>query len=267
MSETVAIGAAALAGWLAPTAGPALHRLRSTTSPRVDARSGRPVVIVVGTVLVLVAAFAAGPVAATLGAFAAAVLRWRIGVRSRARAAATRRSRTVDACRVLSVTLRAGRTPAEALAAAAREQHEVAAASRAAAAGGNVAESLRDAARRPGGEGWDAVAAAWLVSDSSGASLADVVDRVVDVLHDRVTVAGEAEAELAAVQATAVVLALLPMFPLLLGTGLQGDPVGFLLGTAAGAACLTVGAALSVAGLWWVDRLGSGVTSSVVDRA
>ena len=159
--------------------------------------------------------------------------------------------------------MRAGLGPAEALAAAATEQPDVVAASRAAQIGGDVVGALREAGRLPGGEGWSAVAAAWLVSERGGASLADAVDQVLAVLRDRLAAAGEAQTELAAVQTTAALLALLPAVPLLLGAGVGGDPVGFLFHTPAGAGCLAVGVLLSVVGLFWVDRLSSAASLPV----
>jgi tight adherence protein B len=46
---------------------------------------------------------------------------------------------------------------------------------------------------------------------------------------------------------------------LLLGTGIGGDPVGFLTGTTAGLVCLAVGLGLSFAGLLWLERIADRV--------
>jgi tight adherence protein B len=54
-------------------------------------------------------------------------------------------------------------------------------------------------------------------------------------------------------------VAALPFVMLLLGSGLGGDPVGFLIGTTGGLACLGVGLALSFLGLVWLDRIAAGV--------
>ena len=65
--------------------------------------------------------------------------------------------------------------------------------------------------------------------------------------------------ELAAAHATARMLAVLPLGVLLLGTGIGGDPVGFLTGSTAGLVCFAVGLGLSFAGLLWLERIADGV--------
>ncbi len=256
MSEPLAVVAAAFAAMLVPAPRPELGRIRpGTAKVRHPHLVGGRSVAALATICVAFGALLAGPVAAALGGCIAVIARWRRRVMLRSREAAQRRAGTADACRVLSVTLRAGRGPADALATAATEQPDIAAATRAAQIGGDVVSALREAGRKPGGEGWSAIAAAWLVSERSGASLADVVDQVLAVLRDRLAAAGEAQTELAAVQTTASLLALLPAVPLMLGAGVGGDPVGFLFHTVAGGGCLAVGLLLSVAGLAWVDRL------------
>ena len=63
-------------------------------------------------------------------------------------------------------------------------------------------------------------------------------------------------------RATARLLALLPVFGLLLGTGIGADPWGFLVGTPVGVGCLAAGCALGLAGLTWVERLADGAERS-----
>jgi tight adherence protein B len=65
--------------------------------------------------------------------------------------------------------------------------------------------------------------------------------------------------ELAAAQTTARLLAVLPLGVLLLGGGLGGDPLGFLLTTTPGLVCLCSGLALEYAGLLWLARIGEQV--------
>jgi tight adherence protein B len=60
-------------------------------------------------------------------------------------------------------------------------------------------------------------------------------------------------------KATARVLALLPAVGLLLGSGLGGSPVAWLLGTPLGWLMLALGLGLEAVGLWWVRRLVRGV--------
>ena len=46
---------------------------------------------------------------------------------------------------------------------------------------------------------------------------------------------------------------------LLLGSGIGGDPVGFLTGSTAGLVCLALGLGLSFAGLLWLERIADRV--------
>jgi tight adherence protein B len=50
-------------------------------------------------------------------------------------------------------------------------------------------------------------------------------------------------------------LALLPALGLLLGIAVGGDPVGWLLGTPLGLACMVLGLLLVAAGLTWASRI------------
>jgi len=51
----------------------------------------------------------------------------------------------------------------------------------------------------------------------------------------------------------------LPLGVLLLGSGIGGDPVGFLTGSTAGLVCLALGIALSFGGLLWLERIAGRV--------
>lgn len=243
-------GTAGLAG-LAGTAPDAERRIR----PAVPAAA---VVIAVPTAL---AGLLAGPVAGALVALAGLVaLRVRT-VRSSAAVAAAERDGALQACRVLSGELAAGRTPADALAAAA----EVAC--------GAVRTALRSGATaaRLGGEvpaalvgpvGGSAVpgvlqslAACWAVCAQSGGGLSAAVSRLEEGLRADAAQRRRVDAELAGPRATAALLGVLPGGGLLLAVGVGADPLHVLLETPVGLVCLVTGLALDALGLLWTDRL------------
>ena len=62
-------------------------------------------------------------------------------------------------------------------------------------------------------------------------------------------------AQLAGPRATAVLLALLPVFGLAMGNALGADPLAVLVGTPVGRGCLVLGLLLEVAGLLWTARI------------
>ncbi|WP_435131377.1 type II secretion system F family protein [Actinacidiphila sp. bgisy144] len=122
--------------------------------------------------------------------------------------------------------------------------------------GGDVPGALRTAARSgPGAQGLGAVAACWQVAVDGGAGLATALDRVAAALRAEADQREDLRAQLAGPRATAVLLALLPVFGLVLGTALGADPAEVLLHTPAGLGCLVVGALLEWAGLAWTARI------------
>lgn len=197
-------------------------------------------------------------VAATAAGLAVITVRL---VRSGRRRAAAQRTRTevIEACDALAAEIRSGQPLLFALRRTAALQPLLAPASHAAAVGGDVPGCLLSIAGRPGADGLRMAAAGWRVAEHSGARLADVLDTVTAGLRADEECRQEVEASLAAPRATARLLAVLPLFGLLLGSTLGGDPVGFLLRSGPGNICLAVGAALASAGVWWVDRLADSV--------
>jgi tight adherence protein B len=180
------------------------------------------------------------------------------GLRSRQRrrrTAAGRRSQVIEACGVLAADLRAGRTPRDALEAAATVCGDLEVAAAAARLGGDVAAALDLAARSPGAAGLRALGAAWRVADRSGAAFATIVERLADSLRADESLRRQVSAGLAGTRSTARLLAGLPLFATAVGYGIGADPVTFLIGSPMGWACLFIGLALAVAGLAWVERL------------
>jgi tight adherence protein B len=202
-----------------------------------------------------------------VGAGAAAVPLVRGALRRRAgRAAAERISVAVSVlCGAVAGDLRAGRPPHVALADAMEtagwprspERAEIARLLLSAARfGGDVPGALRAAARLgPGAHGLGAVAACWQVAVDGGAGLAAALDRVAGALRAEADQRDDLRAQLAGPRSTAVLLALLPVFGLVLGTGLGADPSAVLLHTPAGLVCLAAGALLEWGGLAWTARI------------
>ncbi|MCT4354620.1 type II secretion system F family protein [Streptomyces sp. Je 1-79] len=187
----------------------------------------------------------------------------------RLRAVAHRKERearsdaVVALCGAVAAELRAGRQPARALlfavgatgALGPKEEAEVVAAAR---FGGDVAQALRSAARREGADGLAGLAACWQVAVDGGAGLAAGLDRLEAALRDHRDQRERLRAQLAGAWATVAVLAVLPAVGLALGTALGARPLHVLLHAPVGLACLAVGSALEVAGLWWAARIVRG---------
>lgn len=123
--------------------------------------------------------------------------------------------------------------------------------------GGDVAGALRAAALQPGAENLDELAAAWEVSERSGAPMARVLDRLGDGIRDERETQREISAGLGPAKATARLLAVLPLFGLGMGVSMGARPVHILLDTVVGSLCLLAGAALACAGVWWVDQIAA----------
>lgn len=199
------------------------------------------------------------------GAAAVPLLRWWLRRRQEARTAAVFRAAVVDLCGSVAGELRAGRQPEEALRAAldgglgALEPPLVAAARY----GGDIAGALRGAAEQSGAVELAGVAACWQVAADRGAGLAEALDRVSVALRAERDRREEVLAQLAGTRSTSVMLALLPVFGLLMGSALGARPLWVLLHTPAGLGCLTLGAALEAAGLVWTARIVRGAADGV----
>lgn len=241
---------AAVAAWLA---------VRGPLSPRqvpplvlvlpVVAALGLPAALLSGRRLVL---------ALLLAGIAAAVAQH--VVRARERAAAERRAEQVLlCCEGIAADLAAGQPPGRALERAAADWPELAPVAVAAELGADVPASLRRLAELPGAGQLTVVAAAWQVAHRSGSGLASAVGRAARSLGDERSTRRLVGGHLASARATARMLAVLPLIIMALGSGLGGDPVGFLVDTPLGLGCLTIGAALAHLGVLWLDRIAAKV--------
>ncbi len=195
-----------------------------------------------------------------LGASTAAVVLVR---RARAaRAAVARQAVVVDLCEALVGELRAGQPLVASL-----ERcldlwpgfEPVVAAGR---LGADVPGALRRVARTPGAEGLAEIASAWQVSQRSGAGLAAALAQVALTARERQGTRRVVQGELASAQATARLVAVLPVASLAMSAGIGGDPWHFLLATPVGVACLGLGLLFAFVGLWWIDRIAATVLRS-----
>lgn len=184
----------------------------------------------------------------------------RAAARARAvRSAEIRSAAVLMACDAMAAELAAGQPPRLALRRAADEWAELAPVARAAELDSDVPTALRELATRPGARELATVAAAWQVAHRSGSSLARTLARTAATLRDERRTTRLVATEIAAARATARMMAALPVLVLLLGSGVGGDPLGFLLGTPVGLGCLAAGLTLGQLGLLWLERIADAV--------
>lgn len=183
-------------------------------------------------------------------------------VRTRGRRAASARAdRVVEVCEALAAELRAGQPPLSALRHCVEVWPDLEPVARAGDLGSDVPTAFRRLARAPGASGLQDVAAAWQVSQSSGGTMAIALARVAETARRRRSTERLVAGELASAQATARLVAVLPVVVLAMGSGLGGDPWGFLLSTPVGLVCLGAGTALTLAGLAWIERIAVSVVA------
>jgi tight adherence protein B len=226
--------------------------------PRVVA----PVVAAVaaGAAVTLLAGTALALCLIVLGTAGGVLRLWRRG-RLRAQAEQRRRA-VVDLGEGLVGELQAGLPPMAVLRRAAEQWPPFGPVAAAARLGADVPEALRRVAALPGAEDLLSLAAAWQVSERSGAALASTLSQVVESARERRTAAHLVRSELASAQATARLVALLPVATLAMAAGVGADPWHFLLERPAGLVCLAAGTALVLMGLEWIDRIAAAVTAS-----
>lgn len=185
----------------------------------------------------------------------ASVAAWTVWRSGAAGGRARSRDQVARGCGELAALLRAGHAPLRALHLVAQSTPLFADAVAQHRVGGEVATALRRAAGRPGCEGLAAVAAAWQVTERTGAAITASLDDLAVHLRAEREVGRTVTTELAATRLTGRLLGLLPLVGLALGYAIGGDPIGYLTGSEAGLACLAVGAGLSGAGVVWSEML------------
>ena len=251
----LAAGSAATAVALLMPAPPTMPGVASALLP------GRRLTVLVGaSALPWLPWLPAGWLAPGLIGAVAVGVAWLLWLRRRERRAAAATSRRVlDTCEQLASELASGQPPGTALSRAADDWPALGPAAEAFRVGSDVPAALRSIATRPGAEDLRLLAAAWQVAHRTGQGLADAVDRVARELVATRSTRRVVDGELASARATARLVALLPVAALAMGSGVGGDPVGFLLGTPPGWLCLGTGLGLGLAGLWWIESLARAV--------
>lgn len=256
--------AAAAVGVLLAVPSPGRLRLADVTAATAGGAAGPPALPLrfgaIGLAAVLALALG-GPVPAVLAMLAGVGLLRVRATRRRAADATAERAGAMQACRVLSGELAAGRTSAEALAAAAGiacgpVRSALSSGASAARLGADVPAALVAHAERSAVPGvLLSLAACWSVCAQSGGGLSAAVLRLEEGLRAEAAQRRRVEAELAGPRATAALLAVLPAGGLLLAAGVGADPLRVLLETPVGLVCLVVGLGLDGLGLLWTDRL------------
>jgi tight adherence protein B len=262
---TLWLAAAALAVLVAAsgTRPPArrLERWRSRASGRDGTEPS-----IGGREVAMAAAFGSALVASglplvlvALGALSPAGLtRWR-RARQRNRIREARRGAVAELTFALAGELRAGRTPSEALRAAASAAGPLAdvlrAAAESVAVGGSAAAELESAGRLPGAERLVSVAAAWRVTETAGGRVALVLERLGEAMDRDDELQREMAAALAAPRATVVLLAGLPVFGLFLGQAMGAHVFHLLLYRPLGWALLLGAALLDALGIVATRRI------------
>jgi tight adherence protein B len=235
--------------------GPAVTRSGARVRPGAGLAVG-----LAGAAAVVLLALDGTQLALALIALACSVGAGRIVRRSRlAKAAELRGTRVVEVCEALVGDLRAGQPPVAALEHCVEVWPAFDPVAGAARLGADVPAALRRLATLPGAEGLREVAAAWQVSERSGAGLATALGQVAGTARARRATRHLVQGELASAQATARLVALLPVASLAMSAGIGGDPWHFLLATPVGLVCLAAGAACAFTGLWWIDRIAVAV--------
>jgi tight adherence protein B len=164
-----------------------------------------------------------------------------------------REAAVADATFALAGELRAGRTPSEALRAAAATAGPLGGALLAAAdsvaVGGSAAVELDAAAQLPGAARLRSVAAAWRVTESAGGRVALVLERLGEAMDREDQLQREMAAALAAPRATMVLLAGLPLVGLAMGQAIGAHPFHLLFYRPLGWALLVGATVLDAAGI------------------
>jgi tight adherence protein B len=180
----------------------------------------------------------------------------------RHKSADLRRAKVVETCEALAGELGAGLPPLAGLEHCLEIWPDLEPVVAAARLGADVPAALHRLSLLAGSLGLREVAAAWQVSERSGAALSHALAQVAVSARARQSTRNLVRAELASAQATARTVAVLPIVSLAMAAGVGARPWHFLLDTPLGLTCLGAGTGLALLGLHWIDRL----STAVLDR-
>jgi tight adherence protein B len=255
----LAILCAAVAAALALPTGPTVHGPGGRSAAGTGWMRGVvPAGVVVAGGLLVTAEGTTLALGLILLAASVAAARLLANARGRARAQ-HREERVVEACEVLAGELRSGQPPVTAVEHCAEVWPALEPVATAARLGADVPTALRRLAEVPGATGLRDVAAAWVVAQGAGAGLSVALSQVAATAREAQGTRRLIVSELASAQATARLVAALPLVTLVMGAGIGGDPWGFLLRSPAGLACLAAGLTLAFLGLAWIERIAATV--------
>jgi tight adherence protein B len=251
-------GARDLAGRLAPTA-PTAAMDALTIAGRRRRRSWTYFAIAAILLILIITAGYVGKARGVVLACAILLVTMtavRLAVQYRRRSYALRaRAEVAQACAVLASYLRVGQVPSAALAIAAADCQVLREGHQARTLGGDVLQTWRRQAGRPGQSGLLELARAWQVSTDAGAPMSSMLDQVAATLAADQALIRVVNSELAAARATSKLMAVLPGCGVGIGYLLGGDPAHWLLGAPAGWVCLLAGVLLACAGALWIEAL------------
>lgn len=211
-------------------------------------------VAAVGAIGVAVAVAPGRSGMACIGIADGVAVAWIVRQGRRRRALEARSAEVVAACEALAGELAAGQPPARALRRVADGWPALHPVAEAARLGADVPSELRALATTPGLGRLRALAAAWQVSDRSGTGMTTSLQRTAEVLRADQRLVDLVVVELAAARTSARMLAALPAAALLI-SGSAGIDVESFFATAFGLLDLSVGSALLLLGLAWLERL------------
>lgn len=167
------------------------------------------------------------------------------------------RNNSIAAISALAADLRAGSTPAVAIANSGGEpcvwphvkaaaQHHV-----------DITDAIEQDAK--GNPDLRYLAVCWRVGMNSGSGLAASVTRLAQSMREAQEVRNQLQAELAAPRATARMLAFLPAIGVGLGYLLGAEPLTWLISEPIGWLMLIIGVGLTGAGVWWTSAIATRV--------